>query len=138
MDIWTVLWEDGAFHFSRYLAAIVSAAPFTAIYAVSNVIFLLLFAPPIGKILARLKTKYALWCYRDGELHSVLYGIRHITAVSQNLQVIYDHLVDSKGADEKQIAELNREFDGINSALLDFIDRNGWNVFADQIRDEKK
>lgn len=60
MDIWTVLWEDGAFHFSRYLAAIVSAAPFTAIYAVSNVIFLLLFAPPIGKILARLKTKYAL------------------------------------------------------------------------------
>ncbi len=76
--------------------------------------------------------------YRDGELHSVLYGIRHITAVSQNLQVIYDRLVDSKGADEKQIAELNREFDGINSALLDFIDRNGWNVFADQIRDEKK
>ena len=54
------------------------------------------------------------------------------------MQVVYDRLVDSKGADEKQIAELNREFDGINSALLDFVDRNGWNVFADQIRDEKK
>ena len=60
MDIWTVLWADGAFNFSRYLAAILSAAPFTAIYAVSNTVFLWLFARPIGKILDRLKTKYAL------------------------------------------------------------------------------
>ena len=60
MDIWTVLWADGAFNISRYLAAILSAAPFTAIYAVSNTVFLLLFARSIGKILDRLKTKYAL------------------------------------------------------------------------------
>ena len=60
MDIWTVLWADGAFNISRYLAAVLSAAPFTAIYAVSNTVFLLLFARPIGKILDRLKTKYAL------------------------------------------------------------------------------
>ena len=60
MDIWTVLWADGAFNISRYLAAILSAAPFTAIYAVSNTVFLWLFARPIGKILDRLKTKYAL------------------------------------------------------------------------------
>ena len=60
MDIWTVLWEDGYFNFSRYLAALVSAIPFTAVYAVSNVVFLLLFARPIGKILDRIKTKYAL------------------------------------------------------------------------------
>ena len=60
MDIWTVLWEDGYFNLSRYLAALVSAIPFTAVYAVSNVVFLLLFARPIGKILDRIKTKYAL------------------------------------------------------------------------------
>ena len=60
MDIWTVLWTDGYFNFSRYLAAIISATQFTVIYAVSNVIFLLLFAKPIGKILERVKNKYAL------------------------------------------------------------------------------
>lgn len=58
MDIWTVLWADGYFNLSRYIAAIVSAAQFTVIYAVSNVIFLLLFSKPIGKILERIKTKY--------------------------------------------------------------------------------
>lgn len=60
MDVWTVLWADGFFNAPRYLAAIVSALPFTAVYAVSNVIFLLLFAKPIGKILDRIKTKYGL------------------------------------------------------------------------------
>lgn len=60
MDVWTVLWQDGYFNFSRYLAALASAVPVTAIYAVSNVVFLLVFARPIGKILDRIKTKYAL------------------------------------------------------------------------------
>lgn len=60
MDIWTVLWADGYFNLSRYLAALASAMPFTIVYAVSNVIFLFLFTPPIGKILERVKRKYAL------------------------------------------------------------------------------
>lgn len=60
MDIWTVLWADGTFNFARYLAAVVSAAQFTVIYAVSNLIFLLLFIKPIGNILERIKTKYGL------------------------------------------------------------------------------
>ncbi len=60
MDIWTVLWIDGYFNFPRYFAAIVSAAPVTAIYAASNVLFLELFSYPIGKILGRVKTKYGL------------------------------------------------------------------------------
>ena len=59
MDIWTVLWADGYFNFSRYLAAVISATQFTVIYAVSNVVFLLLFSKPIGKILERMKVKYA-------------------------------------------------------------------------------
>lgn len=60
MDIWTVLWADGYFNLSRYLAAIISALYFTAIYAVSNVIFLLLFAKPIGGVLERIKLKYGI------------------------------------------------------------------------------
>lgn len=60
MDVWTVLWADGYFNISRYLAALASAVPFTAVYAVSNLVFLLLLARPIGRILERIKTKYAL------------------------------------------------------------------------------
>lgn len=60
MDIWTVLWADGYFNISRYLAAVVSAVQFTIIYAVSNVVFLLLFSKPIGNMLDRIKEKYNL------------------------------------------------------------------------------
>lgn len=60
MDVWTVLWADGYFNISRYAAAVISAAQFTVIYAVSNVIFLLVFSKPIGKILERIKDKYRL------------------------------------------------------------------------------
>ena len=60
MDIWTVLWSDGYFNFARYLAALVSSLQFTVIYAVSNVIFLLLLSKPTGKILQRVKTKYGI------------------------------------------------------------------------------
>lgn len=60
MDVWTVLWADGVFRLTRYLAAVASALQFTVVYAVSNVIFLLVFSWPIGKILQRMKTKYGL------------------------------------------------------------------------------
>lgn len=60
MDIWSTLWADGYFNVSRYLAFVVSSAQFTLIYAVSNLVFLLLLARPIGKILGRIKTKYGI------------------------------------------------------------------------------
>ena len=60
MDIWTVLWADGYFNLPRYFAAFASAVPVTAVYVVSNILFLLVLAKPIGKLLARMKTKYAL------------------------------------------------------------------------------
>ena len=60
MDIWTVLWADGYFNLPRYFAAIASAVPVTAVYVVSNILFLLVLAKPIGKLLARMKTKYAV------------------------------------------------------------------------------
>ena len=60
MDVWTVLWWDGMFHAERYVAAVLSAAGFMAVYAVSNVVFLLLLAKPIGKKLERVQKKYGL------------------------------------------------------------------------------
>ena len=61
MDVWSTLWADGGFNLSRYLAACISALPFTIEYAVSNVIFLLLLAKPIGEKLERIKRKYGLF-----------------------------------------------------------------------------
>ncbi len=61
MDVWTALWADGTFHLSRYLAACLSALPFTVEYAVSNVIFLFVLEKPVGGKLERLKKKYGVF-----------------------------------------------------------------------------
>lgn len=61
MDIWTTLWADGSFNVSRYIASVISALPVTAEYAVSNIIFLLILAKPIGDKLERIKRKYGLF-----------------------------------------------------------------------------
>lgn len=58
LDIWSVLWWGEGFNMERYLAAIATAMPYTILYMVSNVIFLLLLAKPIGKKLLRIRTKY--------------------------------------------------------------------------------
>lgn len=63
MDIWTTLWADNALNLSRYGATVVAALPITAEYAVSNVIFLLLLAKPIGEKLERIKRKYGLFVF---------------------------------------------------------------------------
>ena len=60
---WTygpTLWADGYFNIRRYLGFVVSSASFTLVYAVSNVIFLLVCAYPLGKVLERLKTKFGI------------------------------------------------------------------------------
>lgn len=60
MDVWTTLWADNMFNISRYISSLISAIPTTLTYAISNVIFLLIFTRPIGKILERIKIKYGL------------------------------------------------------------------------------
>lgn len=60
MDIWSTLWYDGGFNASRYLTLVISALPYTVLYAVSNIIFLLMLTKPVGKKLERIKTKYGL------------------------------------------------------------------------------
>ena len=59
-DIWTVLWYSGGFDLRLYLAATVSALPFTVTYAVSNVIFLLILGRTMGRRLSRIKVKYGV------------------------------------------------------------------------------
>lgn len=58
MDVWTVTWYNGSFNVDLYLAALVTALPYTIVYAVSNVIFLNLIARPFGRKLDRIKLKY--------------------------------------------------------------------------------
>lgn len=60
MDVWTTLWVDGTFNLARFLAAVASAAPVTLVYAVSNVLFLLVLTKPIGKKLERVIVKYGV------------------------------------------------------------------------------
>jgi len=60
MDIWTVLWYSGGFELGLYGTAIISALPFTALYAVSNAVFLLLLSKPIGNKLNRIIIKYGV------------------------------------------------------------------------------
>ena len=60
LDLWTTLWMDGGFTFKRYLALLISAVPFTIIYACSNVVFLWILMKPVGKVLERLRVKYGV------------------------------------------------------------------------------
>ena len=60
MDIWTVVWTYEHFTVSEYAAALANALPFTAVYALSNLLFLMLFAKPVGDKLSRIKKKYGL------------------------------------------------------------------------------
>ena len=60
LDVWTTVWTYKEFTLPEYLAAITSALPLTALYAVSNVIFLWVFAKPVGDKLSRIKKKYGL------------------------------------------------------------------------------
>lgn len=61
MDIWGSLSTTGLFNWEVYVLALSTAVPFTIVYAVSNVIFLLLLAKPIREKLERVKTKYGVF-----------------------------------------------------------------------------
>ena len=60
MDVWTVLWQFGTLSPDAYRAALLTALPWTLVYALSNFGFLLLLANPIGNKLARIEKKYGL------------------------------------------------------------------------------
>lgn len=61
MDVWTTISVDGTFQVTRYLVNVLSGISFMAIYAVSNVIFLLILARPFLEKLNRIKKKYGIF-----------------------------------------------------------------------------
>ena len=60
MDIWTTCSATGSLQLSAYLNSVAAAIPFTVIYSVSNVIYLLLLTPPFQRKLDRIAEKYGL------------------------------------------------------------------------------
>lgn len=58
MDIWSTMAIDGRFLFARFAVKVGTSLPFMAIYAVSNVVFLLLLRKPMGEKLARIRRIY--------------------------------------------------------------------------------
>ena len=58
MDIWGAISMYGVFEWQAYVAALMTAIPFTIVYIVSNIIFLLILTKPIMAKLTRLKVKY--------------------------------------------------------------------------------
>lgn len=60
MDLWTVLWYNGTFDPAEYIAAVSTALPFTAVYAVSNILFTLLLEKTFEEKLTRMKKKYGI------------------------------------------------------------------------------
>ncbi|MBO5005835.1 MAG: ECF transporter S component [Clostridia bacterium] len=60
LDISSTLWYDGAFNLSRYTALVLTSLPVMAVYAVSNAVFLLFLAKPMGEKLIRIKIKYGI------------------------------------------------------------------------------
>ena len=60
MDIWGSISMYGVFSWEAYVLALSSAVPFTIIYAISNIIFLLLLTKPISEKLEQIKHKYSI------------------------------------------------------------------------------
>ena len=61
MDVWGVMSATGVFTKEAYMLAIGTAIPFTIVYALSNVIFLLFLTRPIMEKLHRMKKKYGIF-----------------------------------------------------------------------------
>lgn len=58
MDIYTVIWTFGSFNLTMYLTMLAASFVFTIEYAVSNIIFLVIFHKPIGKKIEHAINKY--------------------------------------------------------------------------------
>lgn len=61
MDIYTTISVDSTFSIERYISYVIVSMPVMLEYIASNVIFILILEKPIGKKLARIKTKYGIF-----------------------------------------------------------------------------
>lgn len=60
MDVFSVIWQDGGFNLARFIAYAAGSAPFCAVYAFSNVVFLLILGPRMIRSIERVVLKYGL------------------------------------------------------------------------------
>ena len=60
MDVWSVIHYNGVFSIELYWLAFLESIPHTAIYAISNAVFLFWLAKPFGDKLSRIKIKYGV------------------------------------------------------------------------------
>ena len=60
MDLWSVMWYAGELNLTLYKAGLLTALPHTALYTVSNLVFLWFLARPFGEKLERIKVKYGV------------------------------------------------------------------------------
>ncbi len=60
MDLWSVMWYAGELNLTLYKAGLITALPHTALYTVSNLVFLWFLAKPFGEKLERVKIKYGV------------------------------------------------------------------------------
>ncbi len=60
MDLWSVMWYAGELNLTLYKAGLITALPHTALYTVSNLVFLWFLAKPFGEKLQRVKIKYGV------------------------------------------------------------------------------
>lgn len=60
MDFWALIWNNEIISIEAYLASLLTAIPYTVIYAISNMLFFSLLAKPFGEKLERVKLKYGV------------------------------------------------------------------------------
>ncbi|MBQ6171926.1 MAG: ECF transporter S component [Clostridia bacterium] len=60
MDFWALIWNNEIISIEAYLASLLTAIPYTVIYAISNMLFFALLAKPFGEKLERVKLKYGV------------------------------------------------------------------------------
>lgn len=61
MDIWTVLSYETGFSLARYGLSMLSSLPFSLMYGVSNVVFLMLGLGPVGRKLERIRVRHGIF-----------------------------------------------------------------------------
>lgn len=60
MDVFSVIWQDRGFNLARFIAYAAGSAPFCAVYAFSNVVFLLILGPRMIRSIGRVVLKHDL------------------------------------------------------------------------------
>lgn len=61
MDIYTTISTENTFIMEKYISYVMFSLPVMIEYVVSNIVFMLVLEQPIGKKLARIKTKYGIF-----------------------------------------------------------------------------